>query len=46
VVVEGPRPACQSLLDAIGSDRAPGFVGDVVHTWGDLDGEAAGFRVN
>jgi acylphosphatase len=45
VVVEGERAACQSLLDAIGSDQAPGFVGEVVCAWAEPVGEPAGFRV-
>jgi acylphosphatase len=45
VVVEGPHAACQALLDAIGSDQAPGFVGETVYSWADPVGEPDGFRV-
>jgi acylphosphatase len=45
VVVEGGREACQTLLDAIGSDEAPGFVGGIEHTWGEPAGEPHSFRV-
>jgi acylphosphatase len=45
IVVEGPRAACQELLDALSSDRPPGWVGDVMHTWGEPAGESVGFRV-
>jgi acylphosphatase len=45
VVVEGPRELCDQLVDAIGSDRPPGSVGDIRATWGEPTGEAAGFRV-
>jgi acylphosphatase len=46
VVAQGPRAACQALLDAIGSDAAPGFVGRVEHTWGEPITEPEGFRVD
>jgi acylphosphatase len=45
VVVEGSRNACQSLLEAIGSDAAPGFVGRVEHTWAEPADEPDSFRV-
>ena len=45
IVAQGPRPACQALLDALDSDAAPGFVGDLVHSWGEPADEPAGFRV-
>ncbi len=45
VVVEGSREACQSLLDAIGSDAAPGFVGRIERTWSEPRNEPATFRV-
>ena len=45
VVVQGPRTACQSLLDAMDSDDAPGWVGKLDHTWGEPINEPDGFRV-
>jgi len=45
VVVQGPRDACQSLLEAMDGDDAPGWVGRLVHTWGELAPEPDGFRV-
>lgn len=45
IVAEGPRGACQSLLDALDSDATPGFVTDLVHAWGEPVGEPDGFRV-
>ncbi len=45
VVVEGSRAACQALLDAVGSDAAPGVVGRVEHTWAQPAGEPDAFRV-
>ena len=45
VVAEGSRPACEALLAAMTSDRAPGWVGRVVTTWSTAAGEPAGFRV-
>jgi acylphosphatase len=45
VVAEGSHDACESLLQAIGSDAAPGFVGRIDHTWSEPTGEPARFRV-
>jgi acylphosphatase len=45
IVVEGSRAACQELLDALHSDRPPGWVGDVTPTWTEATGELHGFRV-
>ena len=45
VVVEGTRDACEALLAAFGSDRSPGWVGQIVHSWGTAGHEPAGFRV-
>ncbi len=45
VVVEGSRVACAALLDALGSDDAPGYVDAIVPSWGEPIGEADGFRV-
>lgn len=44
VIAEGPRASCAELLAALGSDRPPGWVGDLAHTWGDAHG-LSGFRV-
>ena len=44
VIAEGSRQACESLVAAIASDRAPGWVGNVVTTWSPAAGEPAGFR--
>ena len=45
VVAEGPRAACEALLDALGGGDAPGYVDTIVPSWGEPIGEAAGFRV-
>ena len=45
VVAEGPRAQCEELLARLDGDAAPGFVGDVSHTWSDATGEPVGFRV-
>jgi acylphosphatase len=45
VVVQGPRAACQSLLEAMDSEDAPGWVGRLVHSWGEPIDEPGGFRV-
>lgn len=45
VVVQGPRAACQALLAVMDSDDAPGWVGRLVHSWGEPTNEPAGFRV-
>jgi acylphosphatase len=45
VVVQGPRAACESLLEAMDSDDAPGWVGKLVHSWGEPTDEPDGFRV-
>jgi acylphosphatase len=46
IVAEGARAACESLLVALSSDQAPGFVGDIHHVWGEPAGEPDGFRVD
>jgi acylphosphatase len=46
VVVQGPRDACQSLLEAMDGDDAPGWVGKLVHSWGEPTNEPDGFRVD
>jgi acylphosphatase len=45
VVVEGRREVCQSLLDAIDVDDAPGVVAGIEHTWGEPANEPGSFRV-
>lgn len=45
IVVEGPRGSCQEFLDALGSDRPPGWIGEITPTWSDASGEPRGFRV-
>ncbi|MGI8556290.1 MAG: acylphosphatase [Pyrinomonadaceae bacterium] len=44
VVVEGSRETCQVLLDALGSDRVPGWVEDIAPSWGEASG-VRGFAV-
>ncbi len=43
VVAEGPRPACEALLERLRGDGAPGRVDDVVVQWGDARGGSTGF---
>ena len=43
VVAEGPRNACQALLDALNGSRTPGRVRNVVERWGQSRGGIAGF---
>jgi acylphosphatase len=45
IVAEGSRASCQELLDALGSDRPPGWVGEITPAWAEPAGEARGFRV-
>jgi acylphosphatase len=44
VVAEGPRAACERLLEALRGDDAPGFVGHVDVTWSGAEGGFSGFR--
>lgn len=44
VIAEGPRPACEALLEGLRSPDAPGYVRSVTQRWGPADG-AAGFTV-
>ena len=44
VVVEGTRAACEQLLAAVGSDRAPGWVGALSSQWSEAQA-MTGFRV-
>lgn len=43
VVAEGPRPACEQLLDALRSTDAPGEVEHVAERWSEPRGEFVGF---
>jgi acylphosphatase len=43
VVAEGPREACQALLDALNGPGAPGRVRTVVERWGQSRGNIGGF---
>ena len=43
VLAEGPRGACQELLDQLGSQDTPGHVTDVTHRWDEPRGGLAGF---
>jgi acylphosphatase len=43
VVAEGPRPACEALLESLRGDGAPGRVDDVVVQWADARGGFTGF---
>ena len=36
VVAEGPRPACERLLQALNSDRGPGSVEHVASRWSEF----------
>lgn len=45
IVAEGPRTACQALLDALDGPSAPGAVTDVVAEWSESLDEPAGFRI-
>ena len=43
VVAEGPRPACEALLDLLRGSGTPGRVDFVAERWSGARGEAAGF---
>jgi acylphosphatase len=43
VVAEGPRPACQALLDALNGPGTPGRVRTVVERWGQSRGGITDF---
>ena len=45
IIAEGPLRLCQELLDSLGDDQLPGYVGDIWHTWGEPKPEPSGFRV-
>lgn len=44
VVAEGPREACETLLDAFYSGSAPGRVSGVDVSWSSPTGSISGFR--
>lgn len=44
VVVQGPRAACQRLLDLLQSGKSPGLVDNVVADWSQPDAPLAGFH--
>ena len=43
VVAEGSRPACERLLQLLGSDQAPGTVRSVSSRYGPARGGLSGF---
>jgi acylphosphatase len=43
VVAEGGRPACEKLLELLGSAAAPGRVTGVVERWSEARGTNVGF---
>jgi len=43
VVAEGLRPACERLLELLGSAAAPGRVTGVVELWSEARGTSVGF---
>ena len=45
IVAEGTPTACSALLDALRSDRPPGWVGEIVETWSEPGGLPNVFRV-
>jgi acylphosphatase len=44
VVAQGPRSACERLLDLLRSDETPGSPGTVVADWSDTGQPFVGFR--
>jgi acylphosphatase len=44
VVAEGPRSACEALLEMLSSPGTPGRVAGVVERWSDPRGNLVGFR--
>ncbi len=44
VVVQGPRAACQRLLDLLQSGKTPGLVDNVVADWSQPDATMVGFH--
>lgn len=45
IVAEGPRTACQELLEAVRGPYSPGRVGGVAESWGEPEGAPPGFGV-
>ena len=43
VVAEGPRPACERLLELLGGEDTPGRVAGVAERWSSARGLPAGF---
>ena len=43
VIAQGPREACEALLDVLRGDRTPGYVNDVTVTWTDARDDLNGF---
>ncbi|AFR10748.1 MULTISPECIES: acylphosphatase [Nocardiopsis] len=43
VVAEGPKSACERLLDRLKGDGTPGRVDSVVERWGEAGGSFDGF---
>ena len=43
VTVEGPRSACQDLLDQLGGPDTPGRVAQLTHRWEEPRGGLSGF---
>ncbi|MDR7300734.1 acylphosphatase [Haloactinomyces albus] len=43
IVAEGPRAACEQLLDTLRSDAAPGEVEYVAEQWSQPKGDLSGF---
>lgn len=46
IVVEGPREACQQLLDAVRGPGTPGRPSGIVERWADARGAPAGFTMH
>jgi acylphosphatase len=44
IVVQGPREACQRLLDLLQSGKTPGAVDNVVVEWSDAGAPMTGFH--
>jgi acylphosphatase len=44
VVAEGPREAAERLLEVLGNDNTPGFVGGIDASWSEATDEFTAFR--
>jgi len=44
VVAEGPRAACQELLDLLHGPHTPGYVQRVTHEWADVDDRSSRYH--